>query len=88
MKSLIKKQEVQFIYSKYYLSIQDIWAKKMNNLTKRLSKRTLIYLLILFAVLEGGYFLYNIYTVFSKKDYEMKKKQQQFQKLEESILKK
>lgn len=57
MKPLIKKREEPFIYNKYYLSAQDKWVQKMKFLTGRLSKRAIIYLLVLFTVLEGGYFL-------------------------------
>lgn len=73
MKPLIKKREQPFLYNKYYLSIQDKWAQKMDSLTGRLSKRSLIYLLVLFTILEGGYFLYNIYAAFSKKNSEINK---------------
>lgn len=74
MKPLIKKREEPFVYNKYYLFAQDKWAQKMNSLTGRLSKRSLIYLLVLFTVLEGGYFLYNIYEAFSKRNSEINKK--------------
>lgn len=73
MKSLIKKREQPFIYSKYYLSAQDKWVQKMESLTGKLSKRVLIYLLVLFTLLEGGYFVYNIYVAFSKKNSEINK---------------
>lgn len=73
MKQLIKKREEPFIYNKYYLSAQDKWVQKMESLTGRLSKRAIIYLLVLFTVLEGGYFLYNIYAAFSKKNSEINK---------------
>lgn len=73
MKPLIKKREEPFIYSKYYLSAQDKWGQKMESLTGKLSKRVLIYLLVLFTILEGGYFLYNIYAAFSKKNSEINK---------------
>lgn len=73
MKPLFKKREEPFIYNKYYLFLQEKWAQKMDSLTMRLSKRTLVYMLVMFTVLEGGYFLYNIYAVFSKKNSEMNK---------------
>lgn len=68
MRSLFTKRETPFVYNKYYLSAQDKWAKKMKSITTGLSKRTLIYLLILFVVLTTGFFVVNIYEAFSKID--------------------
>lgn len=65
MKSLFIKRDTPFIYNKYYLCAQDRWARKMNALTRGLSKRTLLCLMVLFIALSGGYLLYNIYAAFS-----------------------
>ncbi|WP_433763736.1 hypothetical protein [Flavobacterium ginsenosidimutans] len=73
MKPLIKKREEPFIYNKYYLSAQEKWVRKMEYLTDRLSRRALIYLLFLYAFLQGGYFLYNIYAECSQKNSEINK---------------
>jgi hypothetical protein len=73
MKPLVKKREGPFVYNKHYLSVQDKWVRKMESLTDRLSKKALICLLVLFAALEGGYFLYNIYAALSKKNSEINK---------------
>lgn len=68
MKLLFKKQDTPFVYNKYYLLAQDKWAKKMNVMTTGLSKKTLMYLLVLFIVTTTGFLLINIYMVFSAKD--------------------
>ena len=81
MKPLIKKREGPFIYNKHYLSAQDKWVQKMESLTGRLSKRAIIYLLVLFTVLEGGYFVYNIYAAFSKKNCEINKNPETISKI-------
>lgn len=39
---------------KYYLFVQDKWAKKMSSMTSGLSKKRLIYLLGLFVILTSG----------------------------------
>ncbi|RZJ51578.1 MAG: hypothetical protein EOO19_00150 [Chryseobacterium sp.] len=69
MKSLFKKQQTPFVYHRYYHSAQTKWVKKMDLLINGLSKRKLISLLILFTILTGSYFIYNIYAAFSKSDF-------------------
>lgn len=68
MKQLFKKQETPFTYHKYYTFVQNKWAEKMSVLTSGISSRKLIYLLGLFTILTTGYFVYNIYTAFSKEN--------------------
>ena len=68
MKSFFKKQETPFVYHKYYNSAQSKWAKKMDALINDLSKRKLICLLVLFTILTGSYFIYNIFSAFNKSD--------------------
>lgn len=69
MKSFFKKQETPIVYHRYYHSAQTKWAKKMDVLINGLSRRKLISLLISFTILTGSYFIYNIYTAFSKSDF-------------------
>jgi len=69
MKSLFKKQQTPFVYHRYYRSAQTKWAQKMDVLINGLSRRKLIYLLVLFTILTGSYFIYNIYAAFSKSDF-------------------
>jgi hypothetical protein len=45
---------------KYYLFVQDKWAKKMSSITSRLSKGQLLCLLALFVILTGGVCIYII----------------------------
>lgn len=66
MKSLFAKRDVQFNYNKYYLLMQDRWARKMTNLTKGFSRGKLICLLVLFTVFCAGFLLYKVYTAFAK----------------------
>lgn len=73
MKSLFKKQETPFVYQRYYHSAQTKWAQKMDVLINGLSRRKLIWLLILFTILTGSYFIYNIYTAFSESDFPTQK---------------
>ncbi|WP_343591293.1 hypothetical protein [Flavobacterium sp.] len=69
MKSLFQKQKTPFVYHRYYHSAQTKWAQKMDVLINGLSRRKLICLLVSFTILTGSYFIYNIYTVFSKSDF-------------------
>jgi hypothetical protein len=66
MKSLFKKQKTPFVYHRYYYSAQAKWAQKMDVLINDLSKRKLIGLLVLFTILTGSYFVYNIFSAFNK----------------------
>jgi len=68
MKSFFKKQETPFVYHRYYHSAQSKWAQKMGVLINDLSRRKLICLLILFTILTGSYFIYNIFSAFNKSD--------------------
>lgn len=69
MKSLFQKQKTPFVYNRYYNSAQTKWVQKMDVLVNGLSKRKLICLLVLFTILTGSYFIYNIYAAFSKSDF-------------------
>lgn len=73
MKTFFKKQQTSFVYSRFYLSMQKKWAEKMSSLTEGFSKRKLIFFLALFTVLTAGYFLYNIYSVFSCESFQERK---------------
>lgn len=68
MKSFFKKQETLFVYHRYYNSVQSKWAQKMDVLINDLLRRKLICLLILFTILTGSYFIYNIFSAFNKND--------------------
>jgi hypothetical protein len=59
MPALFKKRRDTKIRSKYYLFLQDKWAKKMSALTAGLSKGRLVLLLVLFVVFSGTACLYN-----------------------------
>ncbi|SHH93245.1 hypothetical protein SAMN05444671_4353 [Flavobacterium sp. CF108] len=63
-----KNREIR-ISPKYYLLLQDKWAKKMSVLTSDLSKQSLVFYLILFILITGGISLYNVYSGFSSKEY-------------------
>ncbi len=73
MKEGKKKQDVPSICHMYCLLVQDKWAKKMSGLTKELSKKKVICFLFVFVVLSAGFFLYNIYAVFSQNNVEILK---------------
>lgn len=53
------------IIHRYYLVIQDKWARKMSSATSGLSKRKLISLLGLFVILSGSACFYSISESFS-----------------------
>lgn len=59
MWSVFKKQREIRISQKYYLIAQNKWAIKMGALTSNLSKKSLIFFLILFVVITGTIFIYN-----------------------------
>ena len=68
MKSFFKKQKTPFVYRRYYHAAQAKWAKKMDLLINDLSRKKLICLLVLFTILTGSYFIYNIFSAFNKSD--------------------
>jgi hypothetical protein len=68
MKMLLKKRDEPFVYPDYYLQLQNWWAGRMSELTSGLSKTKLICMLILFIVLTGSYFIYNICATMSADD--------------------
>lgn len=59
--SLFKKHEGIQISNKYYVLVQDKWAKKMSRLTLGLSRKRLVSLLIGFVVLSSSTSIYIIY---------------------------
>lgn len=77
MRSLFKKQknEAEFqnskqnimvdIWQKYYLIIQDKWAKKMSSITANLSKSSLTYFFFLFLTVSACLNIYIILKGFS-----------------------
>lgn len=65
---LLKKDNEIRISPKYYLLIQDKWAKKMNLLTSDLSKRSLVIYLSLFIIITGGISIYNVCNGFFSKE--------------------
>lgn len=71
MKLFNKNKEIQ-ISPKYYLLIQDKWAKKMSVLTSNLSKQSLVFYLILFIIIAGSISLYNVYCGFFSKEYKQR----------------
>ena len=70
MFGLFKKQKEIKINPKYYLFLQDKWAKKMGALTSDLSKNQKFFFLVLFVIIAGGISIYNIYKGFFPKDSE------------------
>ena len=68
MKLLFKKRNEPYIYSQYYLRIQNQWAIRMSRLTARMSKIKLTLLLVLFVALTVGYLIYNICRTVSLQD--------------------
>lgn len=66
MKSIFKKRAEPFVYHKYYLLAQKRWAEKMKRFTDGLSKRELIWVLLIFTVLTSGFLIYNLYSSFYK----------------------
>lgn len=67
MRLFKKNREIQ-ISPKYYLLVQDKWAKKMSILSVNLSKMTLIIYLTLFIIIAGGTSIYNVCNGFSSKE--------------------
>jgi hypothetical protein len=65
MWSGFKKQQNNRASSKFYLWMQDKWAKKMSSLADGLSKRSLICMLALFIILAGSISISNLCQVFS-----------------------
>ncbi|WP_433780499.1 hypothetical protein [Flavobacterium anhuiense] len=66
MKSLFKKRNEPVVYHKFYLLAQKRWAEKMKEFTAGLSKRELLFVLLLFTVFTSGLLVYNIYRSFYK----------------------
>ncbi|WDF66066.1 hypothetical protein [Flavobacterium sp. KACC 22763] len=66
MKSLFKKCTEPMVYHKFYLLAQKRWAEKMKGFTGGLSKRQLIWALLLFTVLTSGLLIYKLYRAFYK----------------------
>lgn len=73
MKRILKKRDAPPVCHKYCLLVQDKWARQMTGLTQGLTKKKLICFLLVFIVLSAGFFLYNIYAVFSKNNAELLK---------------
>lgn len=65
---LFQKQKEVHINSKYYLFLQDRWARKMNSLTSDLSRRKKLFFLFVFVIITGSLSIYNIYKGFLPKD--------------------
>lgn len=68
MFELFKKQKEIKINPKYYLFMQDQWAKKMTDLTSNLSKKKQLLLLVLFVIIAGAISIYNICKGFLHSD--------------------
>ena len=68
MFGLFKKQKEIKINPKYYLFLQDKWAKKMTALTCDLSKKKKLFFLFLFVITAGGISIYNIWKGFLPKN--------------------
>lgn len=69
MRLFRKNKEIQ-ISPKYYLLVQDKWAKKMSSLTSNLSRKSLVFYLTLFVIITGSINIYNVYDGFSSKERE------------------
>lgn len=65
---VFKNQKEIHIDSKYYLFLQDKWARKMNSLTSDLSRRKKLFFLFVFIIITGSISIYNIYKGFFTKD--------------------
>ncbi len=60
------KKQLNYKFSnKYFEILQKKWTDKMSNLTKNLSKKTLIFLLILFVSSSGLFFGFLLYRSFT-----------------------
>lgn len=66
MKSLFKKRTEPVVYHKFYLLAQKRWVEKMKGFTDGLSKRQLIWALLLFTILTSGFLIYNLCISFYK----------------------
>lgn len=69
MRRLFKKNKEIRISPKYYLLAQDKWAKKMSALTSNLSKKCLVFYLILFVGSTASVSVYNLCNGFWCKEY-------------------
>lgn len=61
------------IIRKYYLYVQDKWAKKMSSATSRFSKRALIFLLVSFVIVTSSIYLGIILGSFSNSTFKIVK---------------
>ncbi|MCV2484805.1 MULTISPECIES: hypothetical protein [Flavobacterium] len=66
MKALFKRQTEPFAYHRHYLLAQKRWADEMQRLTGGLSRRQLVWALLLFTVLASGFLIYSLYRSFNK----------------------
>ena len=62
---LFKKYERIQVSNKYYLLLEDKWAKKMSSLTSGLSRKKMVFVLIGFVVLSSSSNIYIIYRGFN-----------------------
>lgn len=69
MRWLFKKNKEIRISPKYYLLLQDKWAKKMSALTSNLSKKCLVFYLILFVSSTASVSVYNLCNGLWGKEY-------------------
>jgi hypothetical protein len=58
---------------KYYLFVQDKWAKKMSSATSRFSKRALVCLLVSFVIVTGSIYIGIILDSFSNSTFKIVK---------------
>lgn len=68
MRALFKNKQVP-ISPRYYVLVRDKWAKKMSALTLNLSKKVLVFYLILFVLVYAGISLYIVYNALWSKEH-------------------
>lgn len=68
MRALFKNRQIP-ISPRYYLLVRDKWAKKMSALTVNLSKKVLVFYLILFVLIYAGTSLYTVYDALWSKEH-------------------
>ncbi|MNR59750.1 hypothetical protein [Flavobacterium sp. ACN6] len=68
MNSMFNKQEERkaVVSSSWYAAAQKRWAEQLGSWTEGFSRRTLLWLLVLFVVLSGSFFLCTVYISFSE----------------------
>ena len=66
MKALFEKRTEPFKYHQCYLWLQMRWTEKMRKLTAGLSKKQLIYLLIIFTGMSSAILIYNLCRTLDK----------------------